>query len=353
MEGAWIRMTRESFDWNRLESRKGWFEWAKFDQAVEVARAHNDHVLGSPRVLGHVGLSAPASVPAADRAYYPPTSNADFAAYATAVVHRYKDRIHVWEIWNEENSSIFWRPAPSASAYAKLLKAAYAAIKAEDPTATVVMGGTVGFDRAFMDGIVAAGAWAVLRRVAIHTYVAPQPESSMMATLARPGPGLSRHEGRQAALDHRVRVVDVQRIRVVVHRGQRDEPGGLPVAGVPGRGAPRGPRGVRLQPHRARVSTTSKRRQLRSGRDRRPQEAGLRRAAAGRRGPRRGDQPGLAAPNAASRGPDRTRSTRRPASGGRPGRRQGVDRDVDHSPRRHGRDARSTTRSPPRRPGSS
>ena len=182
MEDAWIRMTRESFDWNRLESRKGWFEWAKFDQAVEVARAHNVSILGRLEYSASWASSAPGSVPAADRAFYPPTSNADFAAYAAAVVHRYKDRVHVWEIWNEENSAIFWRPAPSASAYAALLKAAYAAIKAEDPSATVLIGGIAGFDRGFMDGIVAAGAWSSFDALAIHTYVAVQPESSMMAT---------------------------------------------------------------------------------------------------------------------------------------------------------------------------
>ena len=182
MEGAWIRMARESFDWNRLETRKGWFEWAKFDQAVEVARAHNVSLLGRLEFSASWASSAPGGVATADRVFYPPASNADFAAYAKAVVHRYKDRVHVWEIWNEENSAIFWRPAPSAPAYAALLKAAYAAIKAEDPSATVLIGGTVGFDRAFMDGIVAAGAWSSFDALAIHTYVAPQPESSMMAT---------------------------------------------------------------------------------------------------------------------------------------------------------------------------
>jgi hypothetical protein len=182
MEGAWIRMTRESFDWNRLESRKGWFEWAKFDQAVEVARAHHVSLLGRLEYSASWASSAPASAPAADRAFYPPASNADFAAYAKAVVHRYKDRVHVWEIWNEENSAIFWKPAPSASAYAALLKAAYTAIKAEDPAATVLLGGIVGFDKAFMDGIIAASAWGSFDALAIHTYVAIQPESSMMAT---------------------------------------------------------------------------------------------------------------------------------------------------------------------------
>jgi hypothetical protein len=182
LEGAWIRMARESFDWNRLEPRQGWFEWAKFDQAVEVARAHNVSILGRLEFSAAWASSAPSSASATDRAFYPPASTATFAAYATAVVNRYKDRVHVWEIWNEENSAIFWKPAPSATAYANLLKAAYAAIKAADPTATVLIGGIVGFDRTFMDGIVAAGAWNSFDALAIHAYVAPGPETSMYST---------------------------------------------------------------------------------------------------------------------------------------------------------------------------
>jgi large repetitive protein len=182
MESAWFRKARESFEWNRVEPTRGWFDWAKFDQAVEVARAHHVDILGRLEFSASWASSAPGSASAAARPFYAPASNADFAAYATAVVHRYKDRVKVWEIWNEENSATFWKPAPSASAYAALLKAAYTAIKAEDPTATVLIGGTVGFDKGFMDGVVAAGAWGSFDALTIHTYVAVRPESSMMAT---------------------------------------------------------------------------------------------------------------------------------------------------------------------------
>ncbi|MCI0344499.1 MAG: endo-1,4-beta-xylanase, partial [Chloroflexi bacterium] len=182
MEGAWIRMARESFDWNRLETRKGWYEWAKFDQAVEVARAHNVSLVGRLEYSALWASSAPAGTTTADKPYYPPARTADYVDYVEAVVSRYRDRVHTWEIWNEENSAGFWKPAPSASAYASLLKAAYAKIKALDPTATVLLGGTVGFDRTFLDGLVAAGAWGSFDALAIHTYVAPQPETSMIVT---------------------------------------------------------------------------------------------------------------------------------------------------------------------------
>lgn len=182
IEGAWLRTAREGFDWNRVEPRKGWFDWAVFDQSVEVANAHNIGLVG---VLGYSAdwaSSAPANAPAADRQFYPPSSNTTYAAYARAVVHRYKARVHVWEIWNEPNTATFWKPAPNAASYSALLKAASAAIHAEDPTATVLVGGLAAAQLSFMKGIATAGGWSAFDGMAIHTYVGPQPEQSMIPT---------------------------------------------------------------------------------------------------------------------------------------------------------------------------
>ncbi len=98
-----MRWTREEFDWNLIEPRQGWFEWAKFDQAVGILQAHNISVVGKLVYSAAWASSAPAGTAASVVGYYPPTNPANFAAYAKAVVHRYKGTVHVWEIWNEEN----------------------------------------------------------------------------------------------------------------------------------------------------------------------------------------------------------------------------------------------------------
>jgi hypothetical protein len=180
MESAWLRTAREGFDWNRVEPRKGWFDWAVIDQAVEIARAHNVGLAGVLAYSSAWASSAPSSAPSAERQFYPPTHVADYAAYARAVVHHYKDRVHVWEIWNEPNLATFWRPAPNAGAYTTMLKAAAAAIRAEDPSATILVGGLAAADVGFMKGIAAAGGWTSFDGMAIHAYVGPQPETSMI-----------------------------------------------------------------------------------------------------------------------------------------------------------------------------
>lgn len=76
---------------------------------------------------------------------YPWLDPNDFARYCAAVVARYAPLgVKHYEIWNEPNISIFWKPSPNPVAYAALLQAAYTAIKAVDPSVTVIMGGLSG-----------------------------------------------------------------------------------------------------------------------------------------------------------------------------------------------------------------
>ena len=49
-----------------------------------------------------------------------------------------------WQIWNEQNSVAFFRPRPDVGAYADLLRAAAAEVRAADPGAPIVLGGMFG-----------------------------------------------------------------------------------------------------------------------------------------------------------------------------------------------------------------
>ena len=49
--------------------------------------------------------------------------------------------ITAWQIWNEQNSKSFYAPKPNPKSYAKLLASANTAIKQQDPSADVVLGG--------------------------------------------------------------------------------------------------------------------------------------------------------------------------------------------------------------------
>jgi polysaccharide biosynthesis protein PslG len=71
-----------------------------------------------------------------------PASPAAYATWAAAVAQRYGGMgATYFEIWNEPNNPQFWAPAPDPAAYTALLKAAYPAIKAVDPSAIVLSAG--------------------------------------------------------------------------------------------------------------------------------------------------------------------------------------------------------------------
>ncbi|MDQ6607627.1 MAG: hypothetical protein M3Z06_13915 [Actinomycetota bacterium] len=107
-----------------------------------------------------------------DELHGAPRTPSDYAAYAAAVAGRYRGQIAAYEIWNEENSPAFWRPAPDAAAYARLYLAARAAIHRVDPGVPVLVGGLA-------DGSGSAFLAQLLRRpelrgqvdgVAVHPY---------------------------------------------------------------------------------------------------------------------------------------------------------------------------------------
>lgn len=129
---AWLRV---DLDWSVVQAAgPESYDWTEMDGYVALAEAFGLRLLPvvsfAPRWLD--GGAAPAN-PAAVAAY------ADFLG---AAVVRYQPRgIRSWEIWNEPNLAGFWAPAPDPAAYARLLVAAYAAVKTADPGAVVISGG--------------------------------------------------------------------------------------------------------------------------------------------------------------------------------------------------------------------
>jgi len=115
----------------------------------------------------------------------PPADPQDFADFAADIVERYdgdkyndapgSPRVAYWEIWNEPDQPAVWLPAPDAAEYTQMLCAAYPAIKAADPTATVLIGGLTDWDTVGRDGfgdqVVANGGWGCFDVVSFHPFM--------------------------------------------------------------------------------------------------------------------------------------------------------------------------------------
>jgi hypothetical protein len=106
-----------------------------------------------------------------------PQDVAAFGRFAGAAAEHFKGRNVRYEIWNEPNTSQFWKPSPSASEYAILLRETVAAIRRADPSARVSSGGLARFDAPFLSRVVDPGLAAGLTAIGVHPYPKTGPET--------------------------------------------------------------------------------------------------------------------------------------------------------------------------------
>jgi polysaccharide biosynthesis protein PslG len=126
------RWVRFDVKWELVEARRGVLDWSAPDRVVAAANARG------LRVLATVTYAPDWARPGGSDNRI----DADaYARFAAAAVRRYAPRgVRHYELWNEPNVRTFWEPFPSPAAYARLVKAAYPAMKAADPSITVLAG---------------------------------------------------------------------------------------------------------------------------------------------------------------------------------------------------------------------
>jgi len=172
---------RVTYYWSDIEPTAGNWQFAVYDGLVNRAIGGKIPLTG---ILAYAmkRLAAAAADMQGDPwalSFCPPDTPADFATFAGTVVARYP-AIQYWEIWNEPNTQNFWRPAPDPARYVDLLKLAYAAVKAANPKAVVVLGGLspgIGSGQintmsatSFLDAVYQDGGKPYFDAVGFHPY---------------------------------------------------------------------------------------------------------------------------------------------------------------------------------------
>ncbi|MDX9754735.1 MAG: beta-galactosidase, partial [bacterium] len=139
---AGVKWTREDFSWSRLEPRKGEFDFSYYDALIACAKRHGIQVYA---ILCYwSSWTKP----------YTAEGLADYLDYVKAIVTRYKEDIHQWEIWNEPN--IFFWQGPKEM-YAEMLIQSHSLIKSIDPSAEVLGISTSGIDLKFIQHMMDLG----------------------------------------------------------------------------------------------------------------------------------------------------------------------------------------------------
>ncbi len=130
---GWIKV---NFGWRDIEGAgKGQFDWSHTDKIVEMANAEKmDLMVRIDHQPQWTGGGYPTNGP--------PSNSQDLADFLAALATRYKGRVRAYEVWNEPNLAREWGgQLPDPGRYVKMLKMAYAAIKAADPNAMVISAG--------------------------------------------------------------------------------------------------------------------------------------------------------------------------------------------------------------------
>jgi hypothetical protein len=121
-----------------------------------------------------VVTEAPAWANGSSDVAVPPADPNDFGDFLRrfAAHNKTVGTVAGYEVWNEPDENAFWHPGPDPVKYTAMLKAAYAGIKAGDPSAAVVAGPTTGNNYGWLDSLYAAGAAGSFDVAAVHTDTA-------------------------------------------------------------------------------------------------------------------------------------------------------------------------------------
>jgi hypothetical protein len=134
LESIGVTSVRILVPWALVEPTEGTYNWTYVDEVVQAAAARNIGVLAD--VTSTPTWDAPAGTVLGAGTPNP----TDYASFLTQVASRYGTDISSYEIWNEPNYELSYDPIDPAT-YTALLKAGYTAIKAVDPSATVIAAG--------------------------------------------------------------------------------------------------------------------------------------------------------------------------------------------------------------------
>lgn len=192
LAAAGIRHVRQPVRWADIEPTPGRFAWDDLDRVVDVLTAHRIRPLFTLHTSPAWARRDPpppsywflcpedAATDPAQAVHAPPTDESDLAAFAAALVSRYRGRAWAVEVWREPNILPNWRRAgPDPEDYARLLTATASAVKRAAPDVLVVSAGLapttdIGVchlsDVVFLDRLARTGALARVDAVGIEPF---------------------------------------------------------------------------------------------------------------------------------------------------------------------------------------
>lgn len=166
-----IKWSREEFSWWVIQPEEDKWDFSKYDSAVDIAQSYGISLFG----LLDYGTPWASTAPEGAEApwFWLPRLDA-WQRYVETTINRYKNRIKYWEIWNEPNIEVFWKPKPNPEDYLKLLQVSYTTAKRVDPTCKVIGICSSSTDTSFIEEVLKRGGGKYMDILSIHPYRTPR-----------------------------------------------------------------------------------------------------------------------------------------------------------------------------------
>jgi hypothetical protein len=176
IQAAGFKFIRMDFSWTEIETRKGHYDWAAYEELLDNLDRHGlrailildySHPLYEQKVTAINPMdNKPHETIAAPRHR---GSVAAFVGWAAAGARHFRGRHVIWEIWNEPNIE-FWSPLPDVGRYSVLALATAKSIRAADPEATIIGPASSEFPWDFLEAFLQSGVLEYLDAVSVHPY---------------------------------------------------------------------------------------------------------------------------------------------------------------------------------------
>jgi Glycosyl hydrolases family 39 len=176
---AW-RLWDVHVTWSDLEPAKGQYKFAALDKLLELAHENNTEVqltFGFTPRWTSTRPTEPSFHEPGNAAE--PQSIEDWKEFVLAVATHCRGQVHIYEIWNEPNLRKYW--SGSVEQLVELAHQAHDAIKAVDPSATIVSPSPTGQSGlVWLSSFLGAGGGRYIDVIGFHFYVDPAPPETMV-----------------------------------------------------------------------------------------------------------------------------------------------------------------------------
>jgi hypothetical protein len=179
-----VKWARVQTGWSRCETRKGEYDFRWLDEIVDAIR---DQGVQPWFNLSYGNKLYSPESPLVSAVGWVPVFSAEarqaWANFTKKLAEHFASRVKHWEIWNEPDIKVFWKPGePSPQGYADLVAMTAPVIRAAVPNVTIVGGAFSGFGTGidYIEKAFEAGLAPHIDRLSYHAYT-PRPEAGYRA----------------------------------------------------------------------------------------------------------------------------------------------------------------------------